>query len=103
MEEEVLSAIVEVKRSGGIAVLITVIATEGSTPRKAGSKMLVYPDGRTVGTIGGGCGEAEAKRQALCVFDVKRPGLQKVVMYNNIAADEGMVCGGVMELFMQFI
>lgn len=103
MEEEVLSAIAAVKRNGGTAVLVTVIATEGSTPRKAGSKMLVCPDGWTVGTIGGGCGEAEAKRQALCAFDIKKPGLHKVVMYNNIAADEGMVCGGAMELFIQLV
>ena len=103
MEEVVLAAICEVQKSGGTAVLVSIIDTEGSTPRKAGSKMLVYPDGRTTGTIGGGCGEAEAKAQALQVLDNKRAATYKVTMYNNVAADEGMVCGGVMELFLQLV
>ena len=46
-------------------VYCTIVATRGSTPQKAGASMLVYPDGRQVGTIGGGCVEAEVKLRAL--------------------------------------
>ena len=48
---------------------MTVVATEGSTPQKAGAKMVVYADGRIVGTIGGGCVEAEMTWRARQVID----------------------------------
>src|SRR3989304_3361540 len=53
---EVLEAALRAEEQGDPAALVTVIATEGSTPQKAGAKMVVYPDGRTAGTIGGGGG-----------------------------------------------
>ena len=49
------------------------VATQGSTPQKAGAKMVVYPDGRIVGTIGGGCVEAEMTWRARQVIDVRAP------------------------------
>jgi len=57
--KDVFEAALQAARSGSKAALVTVISTEGSTPQKAGAKMVVYPDGRIVGTIGGGCVEAE--------------------------------------------
>jgi len=81
--------------------LVTVVRTSGSTPRKAGSKMVVKADGNCVGTIGGGCIEAEARRLALIAIDTGNPALHTVHLTENDAADEGMVCGGTMELLIE--
>lgn len=83
------------------AALGTVIVTRGSTPRKAGARMLIYRDGRAFGTIGGGCGESEVRREALNVIDEGVPRLYRVALDADTAADEGMVCGGVMEVFIE--
>ncbi|MEN6414864.1 MAG: XdhC family protein [Veillonellales bacterium] len=103
MDRKILSAICEIKRNSEKAALVTIVETRGSTPRKAGSKMLVLPDGRSFGTIGGGCGEAEVRRQSLTALDENRSRLYTLSMVNQAAADEGMVCGGVMEVFIQII
>src|SRR5260221_6780523 len=57
--KDVFEAALQATQTGEKAALVTVISTEGSTPQKAGAKMVVYADGRIVGTIGGGCVEAE--------------------------------------------
>lgn len=103
MEESILAEICAIRQSGGQAVLVTVIDTRGSTPRKAGSKMLVYPDGRIVGTIGGGCAESEVKLKALSALDDNTNQTFRISMLNDTAADEGMVCGGTMDVFIQVI
>lgn len=101
--DEVLQAVCATQEDGVKAALVTVVKTSGSTPRKAGAKMLVAADGRTTGTIGGGCAEAEVKVKALQVLDENRPALYQVNMLNDVAAREGMVCGGIMEVFIQVI
>lgn len=103
MDRMLLNKICELQNNKEKAALVSVVATRGSTPRKAGSNMLVFPDGTTYGTIGGGCGEAEVKRQVLISFDDNECKLYTVSMLNEVAADEGMVCGGIMEVFIQLI
>lgn len=103
MDRDILREICEKQSNGIRAALVTIVATKGSTPRKVGSEMLILPDGRSVGTIGGGCGEAEVRRQALTALDGNKPGLYTVSMLNEVAADEGMVCGGIMEVFINII
>lgn len=93
----------ELKRQGLPAALVTIVATQGSTPRKAGAAMVVDRAGRIWGTIGGGCGEAEARQQALTAMDEQAGRLHKIMLLNEVAANEGMVCGGVMELFIQVV
>ncbi len=103
MESELLKRICELQEHKEKAALVTIVETRGSTPRKAGSRMLILPDGRSYGTIGGGCGEAEVRREALNALDENVSTLYTVTMLNEVAADEGMVCGGVMEVFIQII
>ncbi|MBP2645486.1 MAG: XshC-Cox1-family protein [Firmicutes bacterium] len=103
MDQLILNHISETRDKGEKAVLVTIVETRGSTPRKPGSKMLIFPNGRSIGTIGGGCGEAEVRRQALTALDENQSRLYTVKMLNEVAADEGMVCGGVMEVFIQII
>lgn len=81
--------------------LITIISTKGSVPRRAGAKMLVWPDGRILGSIGGGCSESAVIQTAL---DVIREGgfcIKKVDLTGSVAEDEGMVCGGIMHVLIE--
>jgi xanthine dehydrogenase accessory factor len=103
MDRAIINSICESQKNNEKAALVTIVETRGSTPRKAGSKMLIHLDGRSIGTIGGGCGEAEVRRQALIALDQNQSGLYTLSMINEVAADEGMVCGGIMEVFIQII
>jgi xanthine/CO dehydrogenase XdhC/CoxF family maturation factor len=103
VDEIILQAICAVKEEKDKAVLVIVIETHGSTPRKAGTKMLVYPDGKILGTIGGGCTESEARLQALRALDENVSFTYLLSLLDDTAADEGMVCGGTMEIFVQVI
>lgn len=83
--------------------LVTVIATKGSVPRKAGAKMIVWPDGRILGSIGGGCSEARVTQTALDVILQGGYMVQDIDMTGSIAEDEGMVCGGIMKVLIESI
>ncbi|MDR1546263.1 MAG: XdhC family protein [Deltaproteobacteria bacterium] len=82
------------------AALITVTATSGSTPRKAGAKMAALFDGRAVGSIGGGCAEAGALAAAREIIGSGRHEI-KTVDLTDSAEEDGMVCGGRMELLLE--
>jgi len=103
MDEKLLPLICQVGQKGEDAALVTIIKTRGSTPRKAGSQMLVLLDGGIHGTIGGGCGEAEARKWAMVALDTGKSMLHTVAMDNDVAAREGMACGGEMDLFIQVL
>lgn len=103
MDKEVYLGLEKVVRQKLEAALITVTSVLGSTPRKPGAKMLVFADGTTVGTIGGGCGEAEGRREALNVIASYTSKIYHLNMTADMAEDEGMVCGGIMELFIDYL
>lgn len=100
---EVMGQLLDYIRGSRPVVAATIVGTKGSTPRKAGAKMLIQPDGTCFGTIGGGCSEAEVRRAALRLFDppLVTAKFHKVMLDADIAADEGMVCGGTMEVFLE--
>jgi len=103
MDKVILQTLCEKKRLGIKCALATVVATRGSTPRKAGSEMLIFENGESFGTIGGGCGEAKVRHDALKAIYNNQSGICKVSMLNEIAEDDGMVCGGIMEVFIHVI
>ncbi|HLO03196.1 MAG TPA: XdhC/CoxI family protein [Symbiobacteriaceae bacterium] len=74
--------------------LATVVRSWGHSPRAPGAKMLVWRDGRTWGSIGGGCGEAEVRRAALDALDEGRPQLYEVDLLDHPEELEGAICGG---------
>jgi xanthine dehydrogenase accessory factor len=98
---EVLEAALRAQASGEAAALVTVVATEGSTPQKAGAKMLVYADGRLVGTIGGGCLEAEMTWRARDAIESRQVRLVSYDLTPENAAEDGLVCGGRMQAFIE--
>ena len=99
--KDVLEAALKAESEGEPAALVTVIATEGSTPQKAGAKMLVYADGRIVGTIGGGCVEAEMTWRARQAIDERRPQNASYDLTPDQAGEDGLVCGGRMQVFIE--
>lgn len=103
MEKEVYLGLKKVFEQNQVAALITVTSVLGSTPRKPGAKMLVFADGKTIGTIGGGCGEAEGRREALNVISSCSSKIYQLNMTADMAQDEGMVCGGIMGLFIDYL
>lgn len=96
---DVLSALAELPRSGTPGALCTIIRAKGSTPRKEGSKMLVYSDGSIVGTIGGGEVEGQVIQEALETLLSGETKLLKYDLMNPDQGDPGM-CGGTLEVFI---
>lgn len=99
-QDEVYEAMTSAFASGEPVALATVAQTLGSTPRKTGAKMLVRPDGSFVGTIGGGCGEAEVWQDAMDVLD---DGDARMVTVDLTEPTDGedKICGGVMRIFVE--
>jgi xanthine dehydrogenase accessory factor len=96
---DVLEAVTDARRRGRPAVLLTVVRTGGSTPRKSAAKMLVLR-GETVGTVGGGRVELEAIEAARALLDegyAAHPTLRRWHLTHDLA----MCCGGEMEIFME--
>ena len=83
------------------AALMTVVDTSGSTPVESGAIMAMDGLGRIYGTIGGGCGEAEVMSEARRLIGTGRRKLMEVDMSNDVAEDEGMVCGGRMQVLIE--
>ncbi len=98
---EVLEAALAAERKGEPAALVTVVATEGSTPQKAGAKMVVHADGRLVGTIGGGCLEAEMIWRARQAIESGRVQLASYDLTPDQAGEDGLVCGGRMQVLIE--
>jgi xanthine dehydrogenase accessory factor len=98
---EVLEAALRAEAGAEPAALVTVVSTEGSTPQKAGARMLVYADGRIVGTIGGGCLEAEMTWRARQAIEVGRVELASYDLTPEQAGEDGLVCGGRMRVFIE--
>ena len=95
----IYQAIYEIEVNNDAAALCTVIKSEGSTPRHVGSKMLVYPDGNFVGTVGGGELESRVIKVAL---DVIKIGTAQTLSYSMVDPSRGDpgVCGGTVEVFV---
>ena len=87
--------------AGESLAVATIVETRGSTPREVGAKMLIRPDGGLVGTIGGGCGEAEVWRTALDVIDTKMPAIVQVDLTEEMTLQTEAVCGGIMNVFVE--
>ncbi len=83
--------------------LLLVLESRGSTPAKTGSMMVVDKAGRSAGTIGGGCCEAEALRRAAQLIGTGRSETVFADLSNEVAADEGMACGGTMKILVEDI
>ena len=92
MNQEVFAALAEALERGEEVALVTIVAAHGSTPQRVGAKMLVYPDGRTVGTIGGGCYENDAFWKAREAITQRRPRERQVRAERRLRAGDRASC-----------
>ena len=96
----IYEALAELEKKGDSGVLCTIISSQGSTPRHVGSKMLVYQDGRIIGTVGGGEVENRVKSEALAALKDRAPRKLAYSMVDPQEGDPG-VCGGTVELYLE--
>ena len=100
MTNNIYQALAELDKNNNSAALCTVVSSEGSTPRHVGSKMLVYPDGKFVGTVGGGELESRVIKAALASLDSGKSQNLSYTMADPSRGDPG-VCGGTVEVFVE--
>ena len=99
-QAELYQLISEATLRGERVAVATVAHTRGSTPQRRGAKMLFFEDGATAGTVGGGCIEAEVWAEAREALRTGRAALHHFTLTADEASEEGMVCGGTMEIFI---
>jgi xanthine dehydrogenase accessory factor len=100
---EVYEKMAELIRKGEEFVLAIVVNAESSTAGKMGFKMLVQPDGSTYGTVGGGALEKDVVAASLELFKTKGTKFKKYILKEGEESSLGMVCGGEIELYMEYI
>ena len=86
---------------GNRGALATIVHTNGSIPSFESSRMLVREDGSIVGTIGGGCVEAEVWAAAKDVLKAEAPRKMIFNLNNEASYDNGLICGGTLEVFVE--
>ncbi len=101
MNQEVFAAVAEALDKGELAALVTIVAATGSTPQRVGAKMLVFPDGRLIGTIGGGCYENDAFWKAREAITTRKPQLVHYELDDDFAQETGLICGGQMSVYIE--
>src|SRR5947208_4010674 len=101
MNREVFAAVNDALERGEPAALVTIVSTRGSTPQRIGAKMLVFADGRTVGTIGGGCYENDAFGKAREAIASRTPQVVHYELSDDFAQETGLICGGQMDVYIE--
>ena len=103
--KEMIKAVLEQEPDHSPKVLATIVARKGSAPRGIGTKMLILRNGKCIGTIGGGCMEANVIQKARLMVEAGMPKARicQVDMTGNDAEEEGMVCGGVISVLLELI
>lgn len=100
---DIFEEIVRIRKAGETAALATIIRRIGSTPRKDNARMLIRPDGTSLGSVGGGCVEAEVWQKARQVIESGRSTVVTYEMKDEDVRNEGLVCGGSVEVFIEAI
>jgi xanthine dehydrogenase accessory factor len=98
---DLFEEIVKMRRAGQRGALATIVHTNGSIPSYESSRMLVREDGSLVGTIGGGCVEADVWAAAKEVMQKEAPRKMVFNLNNEATYDNGLICGGTVEIFVE--
>lgn len=88
---EQLAAVAEQKRPFTLALIS---GTKGSSPQRIGAKALFFPDGKIIGTLGGGCLEAEVHARARKALQTGEPAMFDMLLDHDFGWDDGLICGG---------
>jgi len=98
---DLFEEVIRLRREGKRGVMATIVHTNGSIPSFESSRMLVREDGSIVGTIGGGCVEAEVWAAAKDVLKAEAPRKMTFNLNNEASYDNGLICGGTLEVFVE--
>lgn len=98
---DLFEEIVRMRRAGQRGALATIVHTNGSIPSYESSRMLVREDGTSLGTIGGGCVEADVWAAAREVMHKEAPRKLVFHLNNEATYDNGLICGGTVEIFLE--
>jgi xanthine dehydrogenase accessory factor len=101
--KEMLLAIRQVFQQKQDSVLVLIIKSSGSSPRKIGAAMLIAGEGRIFGTIGGGISEHLAEEEAKILLKEKHNAIKEYILHPNEKADIGAQCGGDVTVYFQFL
>ena len=93
-------ALADLENNNGLGALCTIVRSRGSTPRHVTSKMIVYPDGHILGTVGGGEVENRVIKEALLSMEERKPRLLEYNMTDPQRGDPG-ICGGQLEIYVE--
>ncbi len=96
----IYEALVELEKSNQTGAICTIVKSKGSTPRHTTSKMLVFPDGHILGTVGGGEVENRVIKEALVAMNERKPRLLEYNMTDPQRGDPG-ICGGQLEIYVE--
>lgn len=98
---DLFEEVLRLRREGKRAVMATIVHTNGSIPSFESSRMLIREDGSIMGTIGGGCVEAEVWAAAKDVLKAEAPRKMTFNLNNEASYDNGLICGGTLEVFVE--
>jgi len=98
---DIYEQIVELRRQGRRGAVATIVNVRGSIPSFQTAKMLVRDDGSIVGTVGGGCVEADVWQAAREVMESEKPRTLKFNLNQDPKYNTGLVCGGTLEIFVE--
>jgi xanthine dehydrogenase accessory factor len=98
---DVYEELVRLRRSGQKAALATIVAARGSIPAYEGAKLLVREDGSMLGTVGGGCVEAEVWNAARQVLETEKPRQLSFNLAGDALDDNGLLCGGQLDVLVE--
>lgn len=100
---DLFSEIVRLRKLGQKCALATIVEVNGSIPSYESAKILVREDGSFLGTIGGGCVEAEVWNAAREVIETEKPRHLNFNLGQDAAYDNGLICGGQLNVFIEAI
>jgi xanthine dehydrogenase accessory factor len=98
---DIYQEIVKLRQEGRKSALATIVNVRGSIPSFKTAKMLVRDDGSIIGTIGGGCVEAEVWQAAREVMETEKPRTLIFNLNQDPKYDTGLVCGGTLDIFIE--
>jgi len=98
---DIYEEVVRLRRLGQKCALATIVQVNGSIPSYESAKLLVREDGSMIGTVGGGCVEAEVWNAAREVMETERPRQMNFSLGQDAAYDNGLICGGQLSVFVE--
>src|SRR5215470_1096500 len=101
MEIDIFDEILKMRQQGRKAALATIVQIRGSVPSFQSAKMLIRDDGSTLGSVGGGCVEAEVWTAAQDVIRDEKSKVMSFDLTDESMAESGLICGGKVEIFVE--